>query len=99
MYLGPQKYPWKGAYTRTGNSGMKGLQLANFKQGRGDYGGIAGWSDDGADITAKTKSYPPNDFGLYEMAGNVIEWVADVYRPIVDFEANDFNYGQEETFT
>lgn len=92
MYLGQKKYPWKGAYTRAGNSGMKGLQLANFKQGRGDYGGIAGWSDDGADITAKTKSYPPNDFGLYEMAGNVAEWVADVYRPIVDFEANDFNY-------
>ena len=69
-----------------------GDQLANFKQGKGDYGGIAGWSDDGADITAKAKSYPPNDFGLYDMAGNVAEWVADVYRPIVDDEYNDFNY-------
>jgi gliding motility-associated lipoprotein GldJ len=66
--------------------------LANFKQGNGDYGGIAGWSDDGADITNAIKSYPPNDFGLYDMAGNVAEWVADVYRPIIDNEANDFNY-------
>jgi gliding motility-associated lipoprotein GldJ len=66
--------------------------LANFKQGNGDYGGIAGWSDDGADITNAVKSYAANDFGLYDMAGNVAEWVADVYRPIIDNEANDFNY-------
>ncbi|MNX36105.1 Formylglycine-generating sulfatase enzyme [compost metagenome] len=66
--------------------------MANFKQGNGDYGGIAGWSDDGADITNAVKSYAPNDFGLYDMAGNVAEWVADVYRPIIDNEANDFNY-------
>ena len=66
--------------------------MANFKLGKGDYGGIAGWSDDGADITIQVKSYPPNDFGIYDMAGNVAEWVADVYRPIVDDEANDFNY-------
>jgi gliding motility-associated lipoprotein GldJ len=71
---------------------VKGDQLANFKQGNGDYGGIAGWSDDGADITNEVKKYPANDFGLYDMAGNVAEWVADVYRPIIDNEANDFNY-------
>jgi gliding motility-associated lipoprotein GldJ len=59
---------------------QKGDQLANFKQGNGDYGGIAGWSDDGADITNAVKKYPANDFGLYDMAGNVAEWVADVYR-------------------
>jgi len=70
----------------------RGDQLANFKQGKGDYGGIAGWSDDGADITQYVKAYAPNDFGLYDMAGNVAEWVADVYRPVVDDEANDFNY-------
>jgi gliding motility-associated lipoprotein GldJ len=92
IYKGQKKYPWSGEYTRSGKRQNRGDQLANFKQGNGDYGGIAGWSDDGADITNAVKSYAPNDFGLYDMAGNVAEWVADVYRPIVDNEANDFNY-------
>lgn len=92
MYKGNKKYPWKGQYTRSSKRQQKGDQLANFKQGKGDYGGIAGWSDDNADITAPARSYAPNDFGLYDMAGNVAEWVADVYRPQVDDEANDFNY-------
>src|SRR5690554_1245196 len=91
-YRGRKKYPWEGDYTRSGQRVGRGDQLANFKQGKGDYGGIAGWSDDGADITAQVKSYKPNDFGLYDMAGNVAEWVADVYRPIVDDEVSDFNY-------
>ncbi|WP_438965924.1 gliding motility lipoprotein GldJ [Flavobacterium sp.] len=92
LYKGQKKYPWNGQYTRSGKRQKRGDQLANFKQGKGDYGGIAGWSDDGADITQYVKSYAPNDFGLYDMAGNVAEWVADVYRPMVDDEANDFNY-------
>jgi gliding motility-associated lipoprotein GldJ len=91
-YRGRKKYPWDGDYTRNGQRVGRGDQLANFKQGKGDYGGIAGWSDDGADITAQVKSYKPNDLGLYDMAGNVSEWVADVYRPIVDDEVSDFNY-------
>tara|TARA_B110000503_G_scaffold115954_1_gene174632 strand:- start:3254 stop:4963 length:1710 start_codon:yes stop_codon:yes gene_type:complete len=91
-YRGKKKYPWSGEYTRSEERRSEGDQLANFKLGKGDYGGIAGWSDDGADITIQVKSYPPNDFGVYDMGGNVAEWVADVYRPIVDDEASDFNY-------
>ena len=99
VYRGRKKYPWDGAYTRSGKRKVRGDQLANFKQGKGDYGGIAGWSDDGADITREVKSYEPNDFGLYDMAGNVAEWVADVYRPIVDDEFNDFNYYRGNVYT
>lgn len=99
LYRGRKKYPWDGQYTRSGKRKIRGDQLANFKQGKGDYGGIAGWSDDGADITNQVKSYEPNDFGLYDMAGNVAEWVADVYRPIIDDEYNDFNYFRGNVYT
>jgi gliding motility-associated lipoprotein GldJ len=99
IYKGQKKYPWNGGYTRSGKRQTKGDQLANFKQGNGDYGGIAGWSDDGADITNEVKKYPANDFGLYDMAGNVAEWVQDVYRPIIDNEANDFNYFRGNIYT
>ena len=99
IYKGQKKYPWNGQYTRNSKRQQRGDQLANFKQGKGDYGGIAGWSDDGADITNKVRSYSPNDFGLYDMAGNVAEWVQDVYRPIVDDEANDFNYFRGNVYT
>jgi gliding motility-associated lipoprotein GldJ len=99
IYKGQKKYPWNGQYTRSSKRQYRGDQLANFKQGKGDYGGIAGWSDDGADITNKVKAYAPNDFGLYDMAGNVAEWVQDVYRPMVDDEANDFNYFRGNVYT
>ena len=99
IYKGQKKYPWSGQYTRSSKRQYRGDQLANFKQGKGDYGGIAGWSDDGADITNKVKAYAPNDFGLYDMAGNVAEWVQDVYRPMVYDEANDFNYFRGNVYT
>ena len=65
IYKGQKKYPWSGGCTRSNKRQIRGDQLANFKQGKGDYGGLAGWSDDGADITNKVKSYPPNDSDHY----------------------------------
>jgi len=96
---GRKKYAWDGKYTRNKSKKLKGDQLANFKQGKGDYSGVPGWSSDGADITISVKSYNPNAFGLYDMSGNVAEWVADVYRPIIDNDANDFNYFRGNIFT
>ena len=99
VYRGRKKYPWDGQYSRSGDRKTRGDQLANFKQGKGDYGGIAGWSDDGADITNEVMSYEPNNFGIYDMAGDVAEWVADVYRPIVDDEFSDFGYYRGNVYT
>ncbi|EDM42915.1 possible gliding motility-related protein; possible serine kinase [unidentified eubacterium SCB49] len=98
-HKGRKKYPWSGQYSRSGRRSTRGDQLANFKQGKGDYGGIAGWSDDNAAITAEVRSYAPNDFGLYDMAGNVSEWVADTYRQSIDDEYSDFNYFRGNVFT
>lgn len=70
----------------------KGMYLENFKQGRGNYSGIGGWANDGSPATSDVKRYPSNDLGIYGMYGNVAEWTADVYRPIIDEEASDFNY-------
>ncbi|MDP9048273.1 MAG: formylglycine-generating enzyme family protein, partial [Bacteroidota bacterium] len=69
----------------------RGLILANFKRGAGDNMGVGGYLNDKADITAPTRSNPPNDFGLYNMAGNVNEWVEDTYRQTSFEEFDDFN--------
>ncbi len=70
----------------------RGMYLENFKMGRGDYSGVAGWKNDGSPTTADVKQYPSNDLGIYGMYGNVAEWVADIYRPMIDEEFSDFNY-------
>ena len=81
-------YPWDGHAVRNPYGKNMGMFLANFKRGRGDYAGIAGALNDGAMITDYVYNYPPNDYGLYNMAGNVNEWVQDVYRPL-SFEMFD----------
>ena len=76
----------------------RGQYLDNFKVGRGDYSGIGGYGNDGSAITNDVRKYQSNDFGLFGMYGNVAEWTADVYRPIIDDEANDFNYFRGNVF-
>ncbi|GGC10824.1 hypothetical protein GCM10011325_42020 [Dyadobacter sediminis] len=84
-------YPWDGSTMRQPRGRKQGTMLANFKRGPGDYAGIAGKSNDGAIITQEIRSYPANDNGLYDMAGNVSEWVYDVYRPLSNNDVNDLN--------
>ena len=56
-----------------------------------DYMGVAGGNNDGADFPAPVYSYWPNDYGLYNMSGNVSEWVADIYRPLSFEDISDQN--------
>src|SRR5690606_27456527 len=69
----------------------QGRMLANFKITGGNNMGVAGDLNDGGDITVPVTSYAPNDFGLYNMAGNVNEWVNDVYRQLSFEDFEDFN--------
>ena len=83
-------YPWDGHWVRNPQENFQGDMLANFVRGRGDYMGVSGHLNDNADITAPVFSYWPNDYGLYNMAGNVSEWVLDVYRPMTSQDADEF---------
>jgi len=84
-------YPWNGLGVRSAKQKTRGLIMANFKRGQGDNTGVGGYLNDKADITAPVRQYAPNDFGLYNMAGNVNEWVQDTYRQTSFEEFEDFN--------
>lgn len=83
-------WPWGGHAVRNPEEKYLGMMLANFKRGAGDMMGIAGKLNDNADITSPVHAYWPNDYGLYNMAGNVSEWVMDVYRPLSNEDRSDF---------
>lgn len=85
-----RQYPWNGHFVRQENKEFQGAIRANFVRGRGDYMGVAGQLNDGADVTAPVESFWPNDYGLYHMAGNVSEWVMDVYRPMSSEDVDEF---------
>jgi formylglycine-generating enzyme required for sulfatase activity len=84
-------YPWNGLGVRSASKKTRGMIMANFKRGEGDNMGTGGYLNDKADITAPVRAYLPNDFGLYNMAGNVNEWTADVYRKLSFEDFEDFN--------
>jgi gliding motility-associated lipoprotein GldJ len=95
-------YPW----SSSGNDGLRsnptgrlskkekedrGMFMANFKNGSGDYMGMVGYANDGAGFPSKINSFLQNPLGLYNLSGNVNEWVADIYRPMNSIDMDDFN--------
>jgi len=78
-------YPWGGPYTRN----SKGCMLANFKPLRGNYGA------DGGVYPVRSDAYFPNDYGLYNMSGNVAEWTATTYAEAAASFIHDLNPAYE----
>ncbi len=83
-------FPWDGHNVRNDDPRNMGQMRANFVRGKGDLMGMAGSLNDAGSITVPVTSYWANDYGLYCMAGNVNEWVADVYRPMTYEDVSDF---------
>jgi gliding motility-associated lipoprotein GldJ len=84
-------YPWSGYHPRDLSKKNIGRMQANFVRGRGDMMGTSGALNDNYVITAPVDAFLPNDFGLYNMAGNVNEWVMDVYRETSYDEVTEYN--------
>ena len=90
-------YTWDGNTTRyQKRNKYQGKMLANFRRSSGDYGGMSGALNDKAFTPSPVRSNWPNDNGLYNMAGNVNEWTADMYRPMTssdlrEVETQDLN--------
>jgi gliding motility-associated lipoprotein GldK len=77
------KYPWGGYYTST----EKGCYVANFKPKRGNYVADSRYSTK----SMKVGSFDPNDFGLFDMAGNVAEWTSTAFDVEGYAMMNDYN--------
>lgn len=93
-------YPWSGYHPRDlSENKTKGILQANFVRGRGDLMGVSGALNDAYIITAPVDAFMPNDFGLYNMAGNVNEWVYDVYRGTTNQEVEEYHSFRGNIFT
>jgi gliding motility-associated lipoprotein GldJ len=84
-------YPWNSHVLRTDDKTYYGSFMGNYRRSKGDYAGVAGDLNDGAIGPAMVGSFWPNDYGLFNMSGNVCEWVADVYRPLSYEDMADLN--------
>jgi gliding motility-associated lipoprotein GldJ len=94
-------YSWNDLTVRMthGKEKDRGKIMANFKRDKGDQAGIASQLNDAGVITTPVDAYWPNDYGIYNLAGNVSEWVMDVYRPLSFEDVDDFNAFRGNVFT
>ncbi|MCL1867989.1 MAG: SUMF1/EgtB/PvdO family nonheme iron enzyme [Paludibacter sp.] len=87
-----REYPWSGQQMRNAKKGKyRGMMMANYVRGRGDMMGTSGALDDRGVYPVAVDSYFPNNFGLFNMAGNVNEWVFDVYRATSFDEVSEYS--------
>jgi len=92
-------YPWTGSSMRSNMKKTRGQMMANYQRGRGDLMGVAGNPNDGFAMPAPVRSFLPNDYGLFCMAGNVNEWVSDVYRPLSFSDMDEYNPYRGNVYT